>query len=173
LVKQPIHPGYLLERVASRHAVAAQEKGIDLRLEPEVDLPEITVDIERMIQVLDNLITNAFRYTPRGGQVVLASRTAASLPSIPGNQKRLGGVELAVRDSGSGISEADLPHIFDRFYRGDPARQGGGESGLGLAIARSIVELHGGSLRVHSAVGQGSIFTVWLPVEPGHSKPTA
>jgi len=67
-----------------------------------------------------------------------------------------------VRDTGSGISPEDLPHIFDRFYRGDKSRQGSGESGLGLAIAKSIVEAHGGTLTVESAPGKGSVFTVRL-----------
>ncbi len=108
------------------------------------------MDVERMSQVLDNLILNAFRYTPTGGEVVLAGSTAA------------GKVQLQIRDNGSGIAPEDLPHIFDRFYRGDKARRESGESGLGLAIAKSIVEAHGGEIFAESEPGKGAVFTISL-----------
>jgi signal transduction histidine kinase len=104
-----------------------------------------------MAQVLGNLLGNALRHTAEGGTVRLTAVVA-------GDE-----VQLAVSDSGSGIAAADLPHIFDRFYRGDAARQQTGESGLGLAIARSIVEAHGGTIAVESAPGVGSTFTISLP----------
>ena len=92
-----------------------------------------------MSQVLDNLILNAFRYTPEGGSVMLGAIC----------DRR--SVQITVKDSGRGIAAEDLPHIFDRFYRGDKSRQHNGESGLGLAIAKSIVEAHGGKISVESA----------------------
>ena len=104
-----------------------------------------------MAQVFDNLILNAFRYTPEGGEVVLSASASQE------------GVKFQVRDSGSGIAAEDLPHIFDRLYRGDKSRQQNGESGLGLAIARSIVEAHGGSIMVESEVRKGTSFTITLP----------
>ena len=122
---------------------------------------DLLVDPERMLQVLANLTNNALRYTPAGGRITLAALrepgTALREPSA---------VLLQVQDSGEGIPPEVLPHIFDRFYRGDPARSaGGGESGLGLAIARSIVEAHGGAVSASSAgSGLGSTFTVRLPV---------
>jgi signal transduction histidine kinase len=153
LLLQTISPKALLERTAARHAVAAQQHTITLRVVVAPNLPEVDVDVERMSQVLDNLILNAFRYTPTGGDVVLAGEMAD------------GQVRLQIRDSGSGISREDLPHIFDRFYRGDKARRDSSESGLGLAIAKSIVEAHGGQIGVESQPGQGAVFTITLCVK--------
>lgn len=150
LTLQPTSPNALLERLAARHAVTSKQRQIELRIEAADNLPEISVDVERMSQVLDNLILNAFRYTPEGGCVELISELSGDM------------VLLHVRDNGSGIAEEDLPHIFDRFYRGDKSRPHNGESGLGLAIARSIVEAHHGSIRVESSAGQGTRFTISL-----------
>jgi two-component system sensor histidine kinase BaeS len=116
-------------------------------------LPEISADPERMMQVLGNLVTNALRYTPSGGQVTLSA------------QRHGDAIALAVGDTGAGIAPDALPHVFDRFYRGDPARnQQDGESGLGLAIAKSITEAEGGRIEVESELGRGTTFTVLLPV---------
>ncbi len=150
LILQPCDPQALLERVAARHAVAAQQHSVALRVEAGQELPVVNLDSERMAQVLDNLVLNAFRYTPPGGEIVLSARAFDQ------------GVEIHVRDNGSGIPADELPHIFDRFYRGDKARQQNGESGLGLAIAKSIVEAHGGTIRVESEFGQGSVFIIAL-----------
>ena len=109
------------------------------------------VDRERLYQVLGILLDNAVKYTPEGGSVSVSTRL------------REGVVELSVEDTGAGIDERHLPHIFDRFYRADTARSAGG-SGLGLAIARQIVEQHGGTITVASEPGSGSTFTVSLPV---------
>ena len=154
LTRQQIAPQIVLERVVARYVVNAQQKGIALRLEPAGALPLIDVDVERMLQVFDNLIINAFRYTPAGGEVTLSTRTD--------NQAVL----LSIHDNGSGISPEDLPYIFDRFYRGDKSRQDTGESGLGLAIAKSIIEAHGGAITVESTPGQGTTFTVHCPASP-------
>ena len=150
LVLQLTAPQVILERVAARHAVTAQQNQVTLKIESAEVLPTLEVDMERMAQVFDNLLVNAFRYTPPGGEIVL----------VAGSVDRR--VILQVRDNGSGIAAQDLPHIFDRFYRGDAARQQNGESGLGLAIAKSIVEAHGGMISVESTPGQGSIFTIIL-----------
>jgi signal transduction histidine kinase len=135
--------------------VAAKQRQIELLIESEDVLPQVNVDVERMSQVLDNLILNAFRYTPEGGKVLLSAVSTD------------GGVQIKVKDTGKGISPEDLPYIFDRFYRGDKARQHNGESGLGLAIAKSIVEAHGGKINVVSTPGQGTEFTITLtPYHP-------
>ncbi len=147
---QPISPYALIERVAARQAVNADQLQLGLRLDAQHDLPMVNVDVERMSQVLDNLIQNAFRYTPSGGEVRLGSRTVADQ------------VEITVSDNGKGISPEDLPHVFDRFYRGDKSRQNSAESGLGLAIAKSIVEAHAGKISVDSQPDQGAKFTILL-----------
>jgi two-component system sensor histidine kinase BaeS len=150
LTLQPTRLRALLERVATRHAVASQQHQIELAIQSDEDLPEVNVDVERMSQVLDNLILNAFRYTPPGGKVSLEASAQGKW------------VKIKVGDTGSGISPEDLPHVFDRFYRGDKARPHNGESGLGLAIAKSIVEAHGGKIQVESQPGDGTVFTILL-----------
>jgi two-component system, OmpR family, sensor histidine kinase BaeS len=150
LTLQPMSPITLIQRVAARHAVAASQHQLDLQLKTQENLPLVNVDVERMSQVLDNLILNAFRYTPEGGRIEL------------GVASQDDSVEFTVSDTGRGIDAADLPHVFDRFYRGDKSRQHNGESGLGLAIAKSIVEAHSGSISVESQPGQGAKFTISL-----------
>ncbi|MEZ4592261.1 MAG: sensor histidine kinase [Chloroflexota bacterium] len=115
-------------------------------------LPQIKVDLDRLVQVLGNLISNALRRTPAGGHIRLAAED--------GPHQRL---VLRVQDSGASIAPEDLPHVFDRFYRGDKSRSQNGESGLGLAIARSIVEAHNGRITVTSPPHQGTTFTITLP----------
>jgi signal transduction histidine kinase len=148
---RPTAAADLLERAAAAQQGQAAAQGITLEVMAEDPLPPLLADPERMAQVLGNLLGNALRHTAEGGTVRLTAVVA-------GDE-----VQLAVSDSGSGIAAADLPHIFDRFYRGDAARQQTGESGLGLAIARSIVEAHGGTIAVESAPGVGSTFTISLP----------
>ncbi len=155
LVRQACEPRAVLERAAGAHASKAAEKQIRLSVQTPEDLPLIDVDPERMAQVFNNLVSNAVRYTPEDGEVVLSASAAA------------GSVLLQVRDNGAGIAPADLPNIFERFYRGDQARNiQEGESGLGLAIAKSIVEAQGGTIAVASEMGQGTTFTLMLPVVP-------
>lgn len=148
LIQQEISPRTVLERLAARHSMAAQQRQISLQLDAAPDLPNITIDVERMAQVFDNLILNAFRYTPEGGAICLKAWAEG------------GAVSMQVQDNGSGIAPEDMPYIFDRFYRGDSARQLTGESGLGLAIARSIVEAHEGTISVESELGKGTTFTL-------------
>ena len=153
--RQPVAPEALLERVAVayRHQAEGQKAALHVRVEP--GLPQIHADPERMMQVLGNLVSNALRYTADGGQISL---TAA---------QHGGGLRLAVQDDGAGIAPEALPHIFERFYRGDSSRgQLEGESGLGLAIAKSIVEAHGGTISAQSTLGEGTTFAVFLPLHP-------
>jgi len=146
-------PQSLLERAVVAHAPAAQQKSIQLVLDAPPELPEIAVDPDRMAQVLDNLLANALRYTPENGRVFLSASQTANM------------VQLKVQDSGPGMNATELAHVFDRFYRGDKARQRhAGGSGLGLAIAKSIVGSHNGRIWTESAPGQGAVFIVELPV---------
>jgi signal transduction histidine kinase len=150
LNRRPIALQVLLERTAAAHQPQAAKKAIDLLVDADPALPEIEVDPERMAQVLNNLVSNALRHTPKGGRVTLSA------------VQQNGDILLSVTDTGSGISAEELPYIFNRFYRGDQARQQNGESGLGLAIARSIVRAHGGTISVDSTVDVGTTFTITL-----------
>ena len=112
----------------------------------------VTADRDRLEQVLTNLIDNALKYTPTGGRVDVRVAQADRE------------VEISVSDTGKGIGPADLPHVFERFYRADRSRtRGSGGTGLGLAIARHIVEAHGGRIRVDSLLDEGTTFLFTIP----------
>jgi signal transduction histidine kinase len=145
---------HLLETVVARLAYQFEEKGVALKTEAATDLPLVRADEDRIGQVLLNLVGNALQYTPAGGQVLLTARQQ-------GHE-----VHIAVMDTGVGISAEHLPFIFTRFYRVDKSRsRAGGGSGIGLTIARHLVEAHGGHIRAESAgPGLGSTFTFTLPV---------
>jgi signal transduction histidine kinase len=117
----------------------------------------VLVDPDRTVQVLTNLVTNAIQYTARGGQVTVSTGETET----DGRQWAV----ASVRDTGMGIPQHEIPHIFDRFFRGEQPRlmQVSG-TGLGLAIVKEIVELQGGQVTVESEVGKGTTFTVWLPL---------
>lgn len=149
LIRRPTSPAGLLAKVAAAQAPRAAQQNVSLETEVAPELPEITMDPDRMAQVLGNLLDNALRHTPGNGRVTLAAQAAN------------GSVIFRVSDSGPGIDPADLPHVFDRFYRADKSRRRGG-SGLGLAIARSIVEAHQGRIWADSSPGRGAHFFVEL-----------
>lgn len=160
LTRQKISAERLLTQTAAAFQYQAEQHGVQIQVKAADDLPEIWADETRIMQVLGNLLTNALRYTPQGGTITLQSKRDDPW------------AVLQVSDTGSGITSEDLPHIFDRFYRGDSARsEAGGESGLGLAIARAFVLAHGGEVDVESQVGQGSTFTIHLPLAaPGETR---
>jgi signal transduction histidine kinase len=152
LNREPAPISLLLEQTALSYRALTEKQGITLRIDVAPDLPEIHVDPDRLAQVLGNLISNSMRYTPQGGEITLqAMRETKS-------------VVIKVIDNGTGISSAALPFIFDRFYRADPARTQGDESGLGLTIAKSIVEAHGGSINAESTPGKGTVIKIVLPI---------
>ena len=151
LHRQSVVPGDLLKRVAAAYRLRADEQGIHLDVDAQSGLAETSLDVERMEQVLGNLVSNALRYTPEAGEIRLTARQAD------------GCLVLSVQDNGEGILPDTLPHIFERSYRGDPSRSGD-ESGLGLAIVKSIVELHGGRIQVKSKPGEGCLFSITIPV---------
>ncbi|HDD62425.1 MAG TPA: HAMP domain-containing histidine kinase [Chloroflexi bacterium] len=146
----------LLEDVITSFSGRAEEAGIQLLKEVPDDKEGMTVegDWHRLDQVIGNLVANALRYTPEGGQIRLdAIREGDS-------------ILVAIQDSGEGIPEEDLPFVFDRFWKGDKSRsRASGGSGLGLAIARQLVTAHGGAISVESQEGEGTTFTVRLPAE--------
>ncbi len=138
----------LLERVAEAYRHQAGQQQIHLKVEIEPNLSEINLDPARMEQVLGNLVSNALRYTAADGEIRLEAKQLN------------GSLSVSVIDNGSGIPVEILPHIFERSYRGDESRSGN-ESGLGLAIAKSIVELHGGNIRAESNKA-GSAFHITI-----------
>lgn len=156
------YPSDLITQVIERFKNQTLQKGILLRSEIQPDLPEICIDSDRIVQVLTNLVSNAMRYTPESGEIVIKA-------ALEHNGQFL---TISVTDNGAGISIEDLPHVFDRFYRADKSRARlSGGSGLGLAIARHLVEAHGGSISVQSPVfsrgnrvGPGTRFKFSLPV---------
>ncbi len=155
---RPVAPQALLERAALAYAPAAQKKDINITVKLPDTLPNVNADPDRIAQILDNFLQNALRYTPQNGQIELAAQMSVEHPEH---------IQFSVKDNGSGISEADLPHLFQRFYRADKSRhrQEGG-SGLGLAIAKSIVERVNGRIWVESQLGQGTTFFFTLPIAP-------
>ncbi len=144
----------LLEDVITSFSGRAEEGGVQLLIEAPEDREELVVegDWHRLDQVLGNLVNNALRFTPEGGEITLsAAREGDS-------------IRVMVQDSGEGIAEEDLPFVFDRFWKGDKSRsRASGGSGLGLAIARQLVTAHGGAISVESQQGEGTTFTVILP----------
>ena len=148
-----IDPKALLERCGLAHIMQAEEKGLTLRVEADDHLPSVAVDSDRMAQVLSNLVSNAITHTKEGEIVLSATQT---------NEM----VQLHVKDSGLGIEQQDLPHIFNRFYRADQSRNNNNSSsGLGLAIAKAIVEAHGGEITAVSVPNNGTTMTIGLSIK--------
>jgi two-component system sensor histidine kinase BaeS len=150
-----VQPRALVGAAVDSFAEAFTSKDVRLLTQIPARLPDVRVDPDRMGQILGNLLDNALRHTPAGGQV-----TISAAPSRTGD-----GVELSVADSGDGIPAEHLPNVFDRFYRVDTARdREHGGSGIGLAIAKALAEAHGGQISVTSpGTGQGSTFGILLP----------
>ena len=158
LVRTPVSVASLVEDAARHAARAAEEKGVELRVGvPDPDLT-ISADRDRLLQVLDNLLSNAIRFTPEGGPVELRGSPAADGDDDAAAE---GAASIVVQDSGPGIDAEDLPRLFDRFYQAGQA--GRGAAGLGLAIVKAVVDAHGGEVRVRSEPGQGAPFQVTLP----------
>ena len=153
LHREPTDLDVLVSDAASSFEPAATAAGVTLALDVPDDLPILDIDPVRIREVVANLVANAIRHTPRGGNVTVAG--AAS-----GRQ-----VEITVRDTGDGIDPALLPHVFDRFAKSADSRG----SGLGLAIARGLVEAHGGTIEAESPPGEGATFRFRLPIEARRS----
>ena len=152
----------LTAAIVTSRQVLAERKGLTLEHRPMTVPPGergplTLVDPERMMQVLNNLLGNAIHYTPEGGKVIVST----GLEEAEGRTW----ATVRVSDTGIGIPEDELPHVFERFFRGaEPQSMQIPGTGLGLAIAREIVELHGGRVTLESAINEGTTFTVWLPL---------
>jgi signal transduction histidine kinase len=153
LARVPTDIGGWAEGTVSGFRAVAAERGIALELQISGDLPRVKIDPQRMAQVLGNLLDNALRHTPEGGQVLVQLD--------PGN----GEVLVSVVDTGPGVSPEDIPRLFERFWRGDRSRsRRTGGSGLGLTIARQIVEAHGGHIWAERSARGGLRVRFSLPV---------
>jgi len=162
LLRLDLRPDDLRSTVESafeQTAPAARRRGVAMELRLPRDPVRIRHDPQRIGQVAANLLGNAVKFTPSGGSVVLTL------------QPHREGAQLEVRDTGVGIDASEIPHVFERFYRGSRANEARGSgSGLGLAIVKSIVDMHGGHITVESRLGAGTTFTVVLPRDPKQSE---
>lgn len=149
----------LLNGMAEKFSLQAQQAGVTLQVDAPPGLPSLAADGDRLAQVLTNLVDNALKHTPPGGQVAL------------GAQLERAEMVIRVADTGAGIPAQAIPHIFERFYQADASRPGGEKrgAGLGLAIAHEIIAAHGGRITLRSQEGQGTVFYVHLPL----SRPAA
>ncbi|MEV8316113.1 HAMP domain-containing sensor histidine kinase [Streptomyces sp. NPDC059900] len=155
LHREPVHASDVVDQVAAAHQAGAEAAGVRLSATTLGD-PCFTADPLRLRQAIGNLVSNAIRHTPQGGSVTISCRAT------------LDAVVVEVADTGSGITAADLPHVFDRFWRADKSRtRATGGSGLGLAIVRQLVEGHGGTVTARSTPGEGAVFTVRVPSGEG------
>lgn len=150
----------LLERVYRKFSVRSKESGIDLIYDKKSpDLVLEAADEDKLEQVLTNLLDNAFRHTPEGKEIrIVAERIG---------EEHASELQIRIEDEGAGIPQEDIPFVFERFYKADKARVRGAANGtgLGLAIVKNIVESHSGSIRVASQLGEGTVFSIRLPVE--------
>jgi len=164
LTLQPLDARQVIQRVSEIFWDQAAKKNIKLthRVEPGVD--KVSGDLDRLQQLFINLVDNALKYTPPGGEVSLS---AAAVVGANGSDQ----IEVAVRDSGPGIPEKDLPRLTERFYRVDKARSRDlGGTGLGLAIVKHIVQAHGGELIIESEISRGTTVRVRLPAAPANGR---
>jgi signal transduction histidine kinase len=153
MVREQLALRPLVERVLTEIEVVSSRRDVEVSDRVPADLPAVYADAERVHQVLFNLLDNAVRFTPSGGRITITA------------SRRNGAVDVAVADTGPGIAAEHLPRLFERFYRVDRARsRDEGGTGIGLAIARSVVEAHGGRIWAESEPGKGSTVTFELPV---------
>jgi signal transduction histidine kinase len=153
LKREPTNVVQLVRETVAGFEAQANAKAINIEL-ALADLEEMPVDPLRLREVLSNILSNALRYTPRGGVVKIALTESGS-----GEERN---VTIFTQDSGPGIESADLPHIFERFYKSSDS----GGMGLGLSIAKYIVEAHGGKIWAESEVGQGTRISFTIPFTP-------
>jgi signal transduction histidine kinase len=162
LNRRPVALVDTVDRAVAATSPRGQPGRVTVSTDLPEDLPHVDIDPERARQVLTNLVENALAHTGPGGSVTIGARV---IPSEAGGGEDAQWVAVSVLDTGTGIRTDDLPYVFERFYRADPSRsRATGGAGLGLAIAKQWVELHGGRIWVESETGQGSRFSFTVPV---------
>jgi two-component system sensor histidine kinase ResE len=160
ITMSPVNMLALLNAIREKFTPQSQRAGVEIRVEVPANLPILTADGDRLAQVFTNLVDNALKFTPNGGVISLNASVIN------------GEILVSVSDTGVGIPAEAQAHIFDRFYQADSSRKGGEKhgAGLGLAIAYEIVQAHGGKISVHSKLGEGTSFDVFLPLTGKHAK---
>jgi two-component system phosphate regulon sensor histidine kinase PhoR len=153
LRKEPVNLNQIAEEVIAQFSPQVKRKQLSISKELSTELPTVPADKERVRQVIANLVHNAIKFTPAGGRITVTSRAPE------------GAVSLEVTDTGIGIPREDQARVFERFYKGDKARTGEG-TGMGLAIAKHVIEAHGGSIWIESEEGKGSNLGFSLPLQP-------
>ena len=154
LKKEPVDLNQLVEEVIAHLSTQAERQKLSISQDFATDLPAVPVDKDRVRQVIANLVHNAIKFSHSGGRITITTRTLEGLAVVD------------IADTGIGIPKEDLTRVFERFYKGDKARAGEG-TGMGLAIAKHVVEAHGGSIWVRSEEGKGSTFSFSLPLQAG------
>jgi two-component system OmpR family sensor kinase/two-component system sensor histidine kinase BaeS len=160
---QPVDVGQIIRHTVDNFALVADAQEVHLSAQLPEALPPVQADPDRVAQVLRNLLVNALRHTPAGGRVNV---------SVTATDDAL---EIAVADTGEGIAPEHVAHVFERFWRTDPARtrategEMGSGTGLGLAVAQSLVEAQGGRIWVESTMSEGTVFRFTLPLAPKHN----
>ena len=149
----PVALSEIAEEIVESYQTAARAKSIVLQVIPHPDLPMVMGDPDKLNRILINLVHNAIKFTPQGGEICVEAQMRGH-----------GHVEMAVTDSGKGIPPHELNKVFDKFYWSDSAPVESRGAGLGLAIAKNLVELHGGTIQVESALGEGSRFSFTIPI---------
>jgi two-component system phosphate regulon sensor histidine kinase PhoR len=152
LVLEPVNLNLLVDEATAQLSPQAERRQLTMEKKLTESLPAVQADKTRIRQTIVNLIHNAIKFTDPGGKITVATRVHG------------GSVTVDISDTGIGIAKSDLPHVFERFYKGDRARSGGG-TGMGLAIAKHVIEAHGGNIWVQSEEGKGSTFSFSLPLE--------
>jgi signal transduction histidine kinase len=156
---EAVDPADLARRVNETFSSSAERSGIDLQIACDREAPVITGDAEMLAQLLENLVSNSVKYTPKGGHVSVEFRQSAT-----------GGLDISVRDSGIGIPVSEQAQLFSEFFRASNAKQAEADgTGLGLAIVKQVVDSHGGTIEVESAEDAGSLFRVTIPATPAVS----
>ena len=158
--REPVSLARIIDGIVETIGVQLEDSGITLARSIDPGLPRVAVDRQRIEQVLLNLIANAIRHTPQGGRIEISAR-----------KRDEDSLLVSVCDTGEGIDPFDLPHIFERFYRADTARTGEGGAGLGLPIAKALIEAHGGEIWAEASDTGGACFHFTLPIVKGEPPP--